>query len=194
MNVIPFNGIISGSRIENLLNVLRRDCGRSLVVVNSPGGEFEFFSKLAPALMRTGFVSVGNRVASAAIVLQLLGRERLATPNATFFFHEVRTILGAGGEVTICDLERFLDMEREMKENLGRACREEIEMWHQGMAAAQAWMLRFIRQQTGLSAGTFANLMRGEVTLSAREAVQYGIVHRVVSYDELMSYVDPRLL
>ena len=185
MRLIPFEEEISRERIEWLLHELQSDYGRGLVFIDSPGGAFEFFSQLAPPLARSGFVSVGSRVASAAIVLQLLGRERLATPDATFFFHEVRTIVEPGGEFSIYDLERALDMEREMKERWSNSEREFVERWHDQQASAQSWMLSFIARQTGLPSGRFVDLMRNEVTLSAQEAQRYGIVHRIVTEDEL---------
>lgn len=190
MRAISFRGDISKAKIVRLLESLQSDHGRSLVVVDSPGGEFEFFSQLAPPLARAGFVSVGVRVASAAIVLQLLGAERLAVPDATFFFHEVRTIIGSNGEVSVYDLERALDIEREMKNRLKLPEREFLEHWYSQMVSAQSWMFSFIAKQTGFPPGRFVNLMRNNVTLSAREAVQYGVVQRIISADEYLALVN----
>lgn len=190
MQVIPFTGEISRVKVERLLVSLQAHYGKGCVLLDSPGGKFEFFSQLAPPLARAGFVSVGARVASAAIVLQLLGRERLALPDSTFFFHEVRTIIGEDGEVSVYDIERALDIEREMKERWGIHQREFVEHWHRQLVDAQSWMLSFIAKQTGFSSGRFISLMRNNVTLSAHEAMQYGVVHRIISKDELETLMN----
>jgi len=187
MYMTKFEGEISGYRIEKLLEQLQRNYGSACVMIDSPGGTFNFFSRLAPALARSGFVSIGERVASAAIVLQLLGRERLALPESTYFFHEVRTIFRPGLEVTICDVEHALEIEEEMARQSKRPQQEFLKQWHDQLRRGQEWMLDFMSKQTGLPSSLFLNLMRGNATLSAREAVQYGIVHRVISEEELIA-------
>lgn len=190
MHVIPFTGEVSKGNVGQLLRSVNTHYGQGCVIVDSPGGEFEFFSLLAPPLARAGFVSIGVKVASAAILLQLLGRERLALPDSTFFFHEVRTIVGQYGEISLYDIERALDIEREMKERWGVHQRELVENLHRRLADAQSWMLSFIAEQTGLSSGTFINLMRNNVTLSAPEALRYGVVHRIISQDEFSALTN----
>lgn len=187
MRFIRFFGEISREKVLDLLQDLRSDYGKGLVLINSPGGTFEFFSVLAPSLMRTGFISIGSEVESSALFLHLLGRERLAKEDSTFFFHEVRVFFGLIGEVSVYDLEQALEVERGMKRRWKRSEREFAEWLHSQMVTAQSWALSFIAERTGFPAGRFANLMRSEVTLSAHEAVQYGIVHRVISDDEFES-------
>lgn len=186
MDIIPFTGEISESRIVSLLEALQSERTHRRVLIDSPGGTFEFFSTLSPALVRTGFTAIASNVQSAAMILQLLGHQRLALPDATFFFHEVRTVLEERGEVTICDLDEFMDREKEALKRFGQA-HAEIAEWRRRMSAAQNWMLSFIYERTGLSAGRFMDLMRAEATLTAREARQYGIVHEIVSLDELLA-------
>ncbi len=190
MYMINFDGEVTGPRVELLLEVLNHNYGTSCVLINSPGGTFEFFSRIAPPLARSGFVSVGLRVASAAVILQLLGRERLALPESTFFFHQVQTILGQRNEVTVCDLEYAEEIERELSRRWQLPQGDFIKRWHDQLLRGQAWMLRFISEQTGLPQALFVKLMRDNVTLSAREAVQYGIVHRVISEDELQELMS----
>lgn len=180
MQRIAFNCDISQEAIKELLKRLQGD-SRQQVWVDSPGGTFEFFSTFAPMLLRQGFTSVACDVRSAAVVLFLLGRKRFALPDSVFFFHEVRVISNEG-EVTICDLETAIEWQREQEDALGR---ELLEEELQRMRNAQNWMLEFISRQTRMPKVRFLNLMRAEATLSAREAVQYGIVHRIVPEEEL---------
>ncbi len=182
---IAFSGQTSRKSVEDLLEGLQRTSGKRMVTIDSPGGSFEFFSVLGPALKRTGYISVGTSVRSAAIFLQLLGRQRLALPGSTFFFHDVRAVIGKHGEVTVFELDEFLQREKDMKKKHS-AQTEVMQEWIRRMQVAQRWMLSFVQQETGLSPGVFADLMKSEVTLTAKEAVRYGVVHRIVSEDELM--------
>ncbi len=171
-----FNAEISRSTVERLLVRLRSANSPNRVYVSSPGGTFDFFSVLGPAIQRQGIVTLSGDVRSAAVILFLLGHVRQALPDATFFFHEVRTFVGQGGQVTVADLEDAEEHERIMSAE-GRDAYQE---WRRGMKMAQAWFTHFISAQTGFPASTFLNLMRAEATLSAREAVRYGIVHEIV--------------
>ncbi len=171
-----FDREICKSTVETLLTKLRSANSTNRVYVSSPGGTFDFFSVLGPAIQRQGIVTLSGDVRSAAVVLFLLGHVRQALPDATFFFHEVRTFVGQGNQITVADLEHAEEYERMMSAEGQEAYQE----WRQSMKMAQAWFARFISTQTGLPASTFLNLMRAEATLSAREAVRYGIVHEIV--------------
>ena len=177
--LIGFDGPIYQSKIAELIRCLQEVPVAQKVMINSPGGTFEFFSVLGPALQRQGFTSIGLDVRSAAITLYLLGHRRYALPEAMFFFHEVRAIT-PHGVISICDLERALEYEKEISES-----RENVEERLLGLRNAQSWMLSFMRERTGLPTSVFLDLMRNEVVLSAKEAVHFGLVHRVVSEDEL---------
>ncbi len=52
------------------------------------------------------------------------------------------------------------------------------------LANAQNWLLSFLCEQSRVSRSVFLDLMRSEVTLSAREALSYGIVQKIVTEDE----------
>ncbi len=177
---LGIQGVLSEDYIEALLHEVRTKNIRN-VFVDSPGGQFEFFSRLGPALRHQGLLTLAGDVRSAAIVLFLLGHTRQAYPDATFFFHEVRTLVGQQGEVTIAELEMVSDYaERFLKTEDRDLC----GIWLQQMRDAQAWFLHFLARETGVPTGTFLNLMRANAILSAKEAIQYGIIHTIVDYGE----------
>lgn len=175
MRYISFQTTIDRWSVEDLMNELNRANAPRGVFVNSPGGQFEFFSTIGPQIQRRGITTLAGEVSSAAVILYLLGHERRALPSSTFFFHEVRTLVDEAGTITLTDLEGIREFEREMS---GRK-REALQHWYQQMALAQRWFVHFIQERTGLSSGVFLNLMRSEATLSASDALRYGIVHRV---------------
>ncbi len=159
---------------------------RRRVKIVSPGGTFAFFSRMAPAIERTGFTSIGCDVRSAAIILHLLGARRYATRDAVFFFHEVRAIShDTGDEIMICDLELALDMARDRHSHVRGARRESVEEALLRLKNDQWWMMKFAAERTGVHGSTFLNLMRSEATLNANDALRYGLIHRIVSEDEL---------
>jgi|GEM_PF-4678594 len=182
MKDVNFFHEVSLGAVKDLLSGLQKDGGGQRVWIRSPGGTFEFFSVLAPPLMRQGFTSVGCDVRSAAVVLYLLGHRRFVLPNGIFFFHEVRAIAHTGEIITVCDLDRAIEWEKERQRALRR---EFLEEERRNMRNAQDWVLAFISEQTGMPRSTFLSLMRAEAILSAREAVHYGLAHRIVSEDEL---------
>lgn len=182
MQRINFSEDVSYGAIEGLLENLRRNGGRRQVWINSNGGTFDFFSVLAPPLLRQGFIAVGCDVRSAAIILFLLGNRRYVLSDAVFFFHEVRAITNDGLVITVCDLDVAIDWVQEKQLSL---CRELIEEKRRQLKNAQSWMIEFISKQSGISRSTFLSLMRAEATLSAREVVHYGLARRIVSRDEL---------
>ncbi|MCG2696635.1 hypothetical protein L6270_01195 [Candidatus Parcubacteria bacterium] len=180
---IGFSSEVSLDSVQCLLKMLQKKRGGGQMVwIDSPGGSFEFFSTLAPFLLQHSFTSVCRDVRSAAVILFLLGKKRLVLPDGVFFFHEVRAISNDGHEITICDLDAAIDWENERLRSLRREWLEEERI---RMRNAQNWMLAFISEQSGISRSTFLSLMRAEATLSAREAVHYGLAHRIVSEDEL---------
>lgn len=173
---VPFYRRISAQSVVDLLEDLSKADAPNGVYVSSPGGRFEFFAELAPAIERRGIVTLSDDVRSAAVILALLGHQRLAMPDSTFFFHEVRTLVGLEGEVTICDLQEVMDYQ----ERIEAERREFLEEWLRRMQMAQNWFISFIAEKTGLSPAIFLDLMRQNATLDARDAVHYGIVHQIV--------------
>jgi ATP-dependent protease ClpP protease subunit len=182
---IPFECEISRNSIEALLTTLRKtDAPQPQGVhIHSPGGEFEFFSELAPAIERRGIVTLTEEARSSAVLLALLGHRRQAMPKATFFFHEVRAFFrvpeAPGQEIsmTVSDLDTLFEYEEEVISALKR---EQIAEWRRRTVSAQDWFVGFMGQKTGLAPGVFRNLMKANATLSAREALRYGIVHEIM--------------
>jgi ATP-dependent protease ClpP protease subunit len=183
LKYIPFQTPIDRLSVEGLMTQLNQANAPRIVFVDSPGGEFEFFSVVGPQIQRRGITTLAGEVASAAVILYLLGHERLALPSSTFFFHEVRTLVNENGAVTLTDLQSVREFEREMS---GQK-REVLQHWYNQMALAQRWFIHFIHERTGLSSNVFLNLMRSEATLSASDALRYGIVHRVRQDQEVFS-------
>lgn len=182
MGCVRFEGEINEYSVERLLRRLRQVNAPRSVYVSSPGGRFELFSILGPAIERQGIVTLAGEVRSAATILFLLGHTRKAFPNSTFFFHEVRTLVGFyDSGITIADLEEVEWYQNEMS---GRS-KETYQEWLRQMKSAESWFLQYINAKTGVPTGMLRNLMRSEATLSAREARQYGIVHEIVPQVEI---------
>ena len=179
MRMIMFNKELRRSSVERLLATLRQANAPRNVFVSSPGGSFDFFSTLGPAIERQGIVTLAGDVRSAAVLLFLLGHVRKVIPESTFFFHEVRALVGPVGEITISNLEEVEEYENQMSGNE----RESYQEWRRSMKAAQSWFIHYVSRQSGISIPTFLSLMRSEATLSAREALRYGIAHRLIHSD-----------
>lgn len=177
MRLFAFMGEISEQRIERLLAELRSESCHTGLFVHSPGGTFDFFSRLGPAIARRGITTFAGNVESAAVLLYLLGHKRIAHPRSTFLFHEVRAFPSGlnGGPVTITNLEAFEDYRKQMS----REGRNFYDTWLSGMRDAQRWFARFMREHTDVDAGVFLELMHAETRLSAHEAMRCGIVHKV---------------
>lgn len=175
MKIIPFRSEISVPAIENLVTELREDV-LPWVYVDSPGGQFEFFSAIGPALQRRGIVTLGGNVASAAVILYLLGHQRYALPSTRFMFHEVRVFGGPLGTVTLSGVDAFEEYEKEMSDK----GREAYQEWRRQMHTAQDWFADFVSNRVGINSGFFHGLMRKEATIDADEAKFYGLVHEIL--------------
>lgn len=177
MRFLTYTGEITEQRVERLLTELRRDTDKTGLFVSSPGGTFNFFSRMAPAITRRGLTTFAGTVESAAVLLYLLGHRRIAHPASTFLFHEVRVFPHglAGGPVTVTDAERF----EEYRDHMSREGRERYEAWLSAMHDAQRWFAHFLREHTDIHAGVFLELMHENTRLTAEEALRYGIVHKV---------------
>lgn len=184
MRVYNFRDEIKRSSVDRLMRGLRTSEPPTHVLVDSPGGEFDFFSTVGPAIERRGITTLAGDVRSAAVILYLLGYSRQSFPDSTFFFHEVRAHVGRDTQITLTDLEEFEELEAEMS---GKP-REQYEEWKRNLRFAQNWFVDFINRKTGVPASMFLSLMRSEATLSAREAVHYGISHEVVPEDYFIRY------
>lgn len=189
-NSIIYDRNISREGIEALASSLREFSGDKRVLINSNGGEFEFFSTLGPALTQQRFTSVALDVCSAANALYLLGSLRYVVPESRFFFHEVRAVSFDGCSITICDVERALDFEKEIR---SERC-EHAEDLLRGMKNAQSWLIQFMSRQAGIDPHILLRLMRAEAVLTAREAIRYGIAHKLVSLDYLLEGQPGRFL
>lgn len=185
--IIHFREDISTCSIDNLLIQLHKACNPKIHIVSNGGG-FEFFSTVGPRLSQVGYTAIGEKVNSAAIILFLLGNKRLAHPEGTFFFHEVRAYIDPVTRyMSLCELNEFRDRIEENNNKLKGKTREFFEEWSRELRNAQSWFLRYIQQQSRIDASTILNLMRNEVTLSAKEAVCYGFAQRI-AYEEDLIY------
>ena len=173
---VNFQTDLSVHSVTGLLHSLQQPGAGKEVHINSTGGTFDYFDVLGPAIERQGITTVAGNVGSAANVLYLLGHERLARPDATFFFHEVQAVVGSN-QISLTTAEEFRDHSvLVMKKDP-----DGFDSWIDEMRAAQNWFLEFMNAKTGVAKGTFLNLMREEATLSAHDAREYGIVHDIVS-------------
>ncbi len=176
--ILTFTHDVSAESVTELLLQLQKPSAPRRVMIASDGGTFGFFSALGPAVQRCGITTLAGDVASSALILYLLGHHRQALPESTFFFHEVRAIIGPHGEISVTDMEGYLSLVNELSLLHGS---EVLEQYLEKMQSAQRWFVSYLASLTGVPTGTFLNLMREEVTLSAREARQHNIVHQIVS-------------
>jgi hypothetical protein len=91
-SIIHFDREMDEDTIGDLFDQMR-GMHHPKVQIASNGGKFEFFGTIGPGFSRLGYTAIGERVASAANVLFLLGHKRLALKDSTFFFHEVRAFI-----------------------------------------------------------------------------------------------------
>jgi ATP-dependent protease ClpP protease subunit len=175
VRIIPFAERITLPAIEGLVYNLKDDI-LPTVYVDSPGGQFEFFSAIGPALQRRGITTLAGNVRSAAVILYILGYQRYATERSQFLFHEVRVYSRIGGGITLSDIESFEQYDKFMS---GQG-REAYQEWRRQMWAAQNWFARFLSNNVGIESGFFLKLMQKEVVMSADEAMYHGIVHKIL--------------
>ncbi len=178
--VIRFHGPINHTAVRTVLRRVREPDAPRIVHVNSDGGTFDFFSVLGPAVARQGLTMMSGYVASAAVILYMLGHRRLATADAQFFFHEVRALGNGVDGVMICDIDQALYEEERIEADQ----REFLEEWRRQMRAAQAWFVEFLARRLDMPPSTILQLMRSEATLDARDALRYGIVHQIVPHEQ----------
>lgn len=170
-SILHFRQEINRQSIERLLKVLGSWNAPDTVVIDSPGGTFNFFSVVGPAIARRGITTVADRVYSAATILFTLGSERIVHPNSEILFHEVRVIALGGRHITVSDVAKYEAILHQMSERPT----EEFDEWQHQMRSAQAWFIRFIADHTGCPASMVRRLMETDTILTGREACQYGI-------------------
>lgn len=185
MQVINFSGRIDFANVSHLLLDLRKKKDvQQCVLINSRGGFIGFFPCLKSSLEDLSFTAVAEKIYSAAIILFLYGQERLAFPDATFLFHEVRTTLEDGSWVTMSEVGTDLRSHSDALEIYGKTI-DEIATIYREMQKGQEWMIDFIVQHSTIMDSELRRLMRDEVTLTAQEAMEYGMVHRIISRETL---------
>lgn len=186
MQKMRFSGRVDLANVSHLLIDLRikKDVHQH-VWINSNGGFINFFPLLNGSFNCLQYTAVGEKVCSAAIILFLYGQERLAFPDSTFFFHDVRSRFENGEWVTVSDLETCMEYMDDAKEFYGKSL-EEIAKIHHDLHKGQEWMIDFIVQHSTITADKLRILMNEEATLTAQEALEYGMVHRIISRDELL--------
>lgn len=179
---LGFGEFVCQQSIQELIMRVRYTPTSRIVLIDSPGGEFEFFNTLAPALLRESITTLAGEATSAATILYLLGENRLAFPDATFHFTKIRAIADHDDVITILDQDFANDMAEMLEEEDPEGYAEELR----NMQAAESWYLKFLSEHTGIDVQVFLNLMKDEVTLNAVDAMRYGFVHRIVPYDHFL--------
>jgi ATP-dependent protease ClpP protease subunit len=180
--VLHFNSEINENSIERLITRLRSSNAPSKVLIDSPGGTFNFFSLQAPAISRLGITTIANRVYSAASILFVLGAERVVHCNSELLFHEVRIITPSGNHITLSDVGEYEAM---LKETVKDVSFENFDEWYLQMKTAQEWLVRLISENTKCSRGIIRSLVNEDTVISGKEAYRYGIATK---YAEIQLY------
>lgn len=154
------------------------------VVINCPGGIMNDFMDDAVALAGQHFTALGLSIGSLAVDYYLCADTRIALPTSKFFVHYPRLAVGDEG-LTLEQLLWEYEISRAKLETK-RSTRLEWKA-HQrlirlvlGTAECQYFGVRWIAKRTGLAPGIVDQLMRDEVTLTAGEALQLGLVHHII--------------
>lgn len=181
MQEIYFSEKVSLGSIANLLIKLR--IGRRAfqrVRIDSVGGSFNWFPVYERSLKEMCFTTIGEEVQSAAIILYLYGQKRLAFHDSIFFFHQVWVEIDGHGHYTVTDLDEYVECGINTESTLGKS-HEDIVRIFNTLQKGQDQYMRFIVQRSAIDMETLYHLMREETTLTAAEALCYGIVHEIIS-------------
>lgn len=178
---LSFTASTSQDNIDHVMMKLQGCAAGQKVWINSLGGKVKHLLAEAERLEKLRFVTVGHKVGSAAKLLFLLGSKRYVLPEAKFFFHEVVSIdLILGRRVTMRDMEVELDFTRfDGRSDLL------LESGVRESRNVQSALISFVKKRSRMSPETIFKLMKNEVTLSAKEAVHYGLADEVISGKEV---------
>ena len=179
-HLLFFEGAVDNTSLENLLDSLSSSNSPRLVYVNSPGGKIDHLMPLVPAIEAKKIITAGDAVGSAAVILFLLGYPRYAFPESSFYFHKVSGGDGMIETWTDIEVQRILKS-KELSEEVLLFFKE----WFRDIRNAQSWVIDFMSEKTGTSKEVFTKLMDNEITLSIREAIQFGLVHKVLQKDAI---------
>lgn len=155
------------------------------VVIDCPGGTMGDFMDDAIALSGQRFTAIAFDTGSLAVNYFLCADSRLALPNSSFTLHHVKAGLVGGTMRTLDELgwEYAISL---AKMETRRPTRQEW-LSHRELArsiryAAEAthFQVRWISRRTGLEPGIVDQMLRDEVTLTAAEALNLGLVHRII--------------
>lgn len=189
MQVINFFGKVDLQNVRDLLIDLRtKKDAHHYVCINSNGGFINALSVFEHSLESMRFTAVAGKVYSAAIILFLYGQERLAFADTTFFFHEVGTTLEDGRWMTISEVGKCIENYSDASTIYGKIPDEIATIYHE-MQETQEWMIDFIVQRSTITDGELRHLMDESTMLTAQEALEYGIVDRIISRDEFLNII-----
>lgn len=161
---VNFTRELNGDTVESLLRCLSglADEGVSRVVlcIASPGGNFgkalAAYNMLRALPLQLVTHGIGD-VSSAAVIVFLAGAERYACPQSTFLLHPGSIATNGASDLDV----RFMS---ERIDGLNRNDdRERV----------------IVAERTRLTSAQIRRLVKGSTTLSARQAVEAGIVQRI---------------
>jgi len=129
--------------------------------VTSPGGYFPLAVAFYDLIRTEGTylktIALGQ-VSSAAILIFLAGEKRLASSHTRFHVHEMIRGWDSAEQLPLSDLEKVT---AETK-------------------AEQELMCKILAEGTGLPAEKWEEISRAETFLTAQQAQEYGLVHRII--------------
>jgi len=147
--------------LDGLIGLWRKKKARITLYITSPGGYIPValavyeFIRTKSIVLQT--IAMGQ-VASSALLIFLAGKRRIATANTTFFVHEITRSWDSPPHLASRELTRLAE----------------------ATVAEQKLMCRLLAEETGLSEEQWQTLAEQQTYITAQQALEYGLVHKVI--------------
>lgn len=152
---------------------------RVRLVVSSPGGQvastMTLFTKLTESPIELVTHATGE-IASMGVVLFLAGNKRLASPEATFLLHPIAST----DTIVPMDVEAWRRARTRFERQGDQSRVGEISERITYLDEKEGEVQQIFEERTKLTSPEIAELVRKGQTISATEALAFGIVHEII--------------
>lgn len=181
--VTVFEGYVDQYSISVFLGEIQQPSRQGRALISSEGGQLNPVMEHAFSIGNHQLTTIGDVVASAAVVLYALGSHRLAHPDTTFGFHPLKSkgSLVDNQSLTIPELRAKAWMAEYLHHPLAFAYWSAARDSQNSLTAA----LDLLVSATQTDRAVFINLMDQHVTLSAEEALRLNLVHQIVPIEHI---------